>query len=221
MRANGKLLGRLSLDCVMVGLMLLTFAYQLTGGMLHELIGVAMFAMAAVHGLLNRRWFGTLFKGKYGVRRLTGNVVNLLLLVAVVLLFASGFANSQVFGFLRTDEEVFSRRFHAWAAYWMLVLVSIHLGLHWKMVLAEVLKAIRFIGAGGIAAIALRILAVMIAACGVRASFDRDMYSKLMAHLSFDYWDFSESVAGFFAEYLSIMGVFVCVTYYASKLFRK
>lgn len=219
---NRQLLVRLSLDLVMVVLILLSFAYQLTGNMLHELIGFVLLFLAIVHNLLNWRWYAALLKGKYNARRLIGGMVNSLLLAISVLLFMSGIMNSDVLSFVnKTDESVFTRQFHAWAAYWILILASVHLGMHWKMVMAEIRKMVRMTGTSRIGAIVLRIMAVTIVAFGVDASFNRNMFSKLTAAYSFDYWDFDSSVMGFFGEYLSIMGIYVCLTYYSLKLLRK
>ncbi|HXP96365.1 MAG TPA: carboxymuconolactone decarboxylase family protein, partial [Telmatospirillum sp.] len=67
----------------------------------------------------------------------------------------------------------------------------------------------------------LRILSVMVAVCGAISSFDRSILSKLTAEYSFDYWNFDDFVFGFFAEYLTIMGMYACFAYYALKLFQK
>lgn len=206
----------------MVILILLAFAYLLTGHALHELIGGVLLFLVVVHNVLNRRWYAALFKGKYNVRRFVGTIINLLLLAVTASLFLSGLMNSQFLPFFaKTDWSVFTRQFHAWTAYWILALASIHLGMHWKMVMAEIRKAMTMTGMRGAGAIALRAMAITIVAFGVEASFDRNMYSKLTAYYSFDYWDFDQSIIGFFATYLSIMGVYVCLTYYALKLLRK
>jgi len=40
-------------------------AYQVTGEVLHEWIGMGMTALVIIHQILNRKWYGAIFKGKY------------------------------------------------------------------------------------------------------------------------------------------------------------
>jgi hypothetical protein len=64
----------------------------------------------------------------------------------------------------------------------------------------------------------MRILACLFAAFGVWSFFDRDMFSKLFLGFSFDYWPQERPVFLFFAVTLSIMGLFVFLSYYCMKL---
>jgi hypothetical protein len=54
---------------------------------------------------------------------------------------------------------------------------------------------------------------------GVWSSFDRDIFSKLFLGFSFDYWPEERPAFLFFAINLSIMGIYVFMTYYALKVF--
>lgn len=222
MRANKKLLARLALDLAMLGLILLSFAYQLTGNTLHEVLGFVLFSLLAAHTVLNRRWYGALFKGRQSPRRLINSAITLALLVLMTLLLLSGITNSHLLpAFVRVDGGLLSRQLHTWTAYWSLILASIHLGLHWKMVMAEARKILRPSLPPLLGPLALRALAVMLAAFGIQASIERALYAKLTAAASFDYWDFEASVVGFFAQYLAIMGMYICLTHYTLKLFQK
>jgi hypothetical protein len=64
----------------------------------------------------------------------------------------------------------------------------------------------------------MRVLAFALAAFGVWSSFDRDMFSKLFLGFSFDYWPEERPAVLFFAVNLSIMGVYVFITYYVFKI---
>jgi hypothetical protein len=66
--------------------------------------------------------------------------------------------------------------------------------------------------------VALRLMALIVAIWGIRASFDRGLGSKLTMRHSFDYWDFNESTSGFFITYLFIMGLYVCLGHYLLKI---
>ena len=68
-------------DAAMTVLLLLLLAYQGTGEVLHEWIGMGMTVLVIVHQILNRRWYGVLLKGKYNAYRVLTTVINILLLL--------------------------------------------------------------------------------------------------------------------------------------------
>ena len=51
-------------DAGMTVLLLCLMAYQVTGEALHEWFGIGMTVLLIVHHILNRKWYGALFKGK-------------------------------------------------------------------------------------------------------------------------------------------------------------
>jgi hypothetical protein len=53
---------------------------------------------------------------------------------------------------------------------------------------------------------------------GVWSFLDRDMFSKLFLGFSFDYWPEERPAFLFFVETLSIMAVYVFVTYYLIRI---
>ncbi|MEN6410969.1 MAG: DUF4405 domain-containing protein [Anaerolineaceae bacterium] len=211
---NRKMLVRLVIDLVMTILILLAFAYQLTGNTAHELIGMVIIALFLTHNLLNRQWYQTLQKGKRSSKRIMGKVVNLLLLADMALLAVSSVMISRdLFAFLQIRGGFLARQIHTLTSYWGLILLSIHLGMHWGMVQ----KVTGIASANRARTTAFRILALSIAAFGIKASFDLGIGSKLTLYDTFGYWDFEASTAAFFISYLSVMGLYVCATYYMLK----
>ena len=123
---------RLILDGCMLVLLLCLMAYQVTGEMLHEWIGIAMTLTVIAHQILNRRWYGALFKGKYNAYRSLTTLVNILLLAAMA---ATAFCGVTMSGyavpFLYWQGGVFLvRQGHLAMSHWAFVLMGVHLGLH-------------------------------------------------------------------------------------------
>ena len=48
------------IDVCMTILLLFLMAYQVTGEVLHEWIGIGMTVLVIVHQILNRKWYGAL-----------------------------------------------------------------------------------------------------------------------------------------------------------------
>ncbi|MBS1154742.1 MAG: hypothetical protein H6R07_666 [Proteobacteria bacterium] len=206
---------RLWLDGMMTVLILLEFAYQLTGNTLHELIGIALFLLFIGHAALNWRWFPALFKGRYNGIRLASLTVNLLLLADALLLMMSGLLNSNLlFAWFGVQSEWLPHEIHSASANGFLILMAVHLGLHWKMVMAETLPRHhpqqRWLTL-------LPILALALAAYGIYAMLERKLLLKLIAYYSFDHWDFEASIAGFFFQYIAIVGLYTALAHYGLR----
>lgn len=135
-----KTIGKRSVDLAMTLLLLLLMARQITGETAHEWLGVGMFALWVAHHALNASWHRRLFRGRYTPFRVCQLVVNLLLLLAMVGTMVSGVVLSQtVFAFLPiSGGRSWAQPLHILASFWGLVLMALHLGLHWGAILGQV-----------------------------------------------------------------------------------
>ena len=86
---------RVIIDIGMTAVLLGLMAYSLIGELTHEILGTAMIVLFTAHHVLNRRWFGVLFKGKYRAFRIFQTAVVLLLIVSVIASAVSGIVLSQ------------------------------------------------------------------------------------------------------------------------------
>ena len=119
-------------DTAMTVLLLFLMAYQVTGETAHEWIGIGMTALVIVHQVLNRKWYGALFKGKYNPYRILSTVLNILLLASFALTAFCGMSMSgHAVPFLYGMAPVsFVRRMHLSMSHWTFVLMGLHLGMH-------------------------------------------------------------------------------------------
>ena len=133
------------IDLVMTVLLLCQMAYMLIGEAEHEWIGTAMFFLIILHHGLNWRWYQNLFRGRYTPLRVIQIFVNFLVLVSMIALMISGIIMSRyVFTFVPiTGGMSFARTLHMLASYWGFLFMSIHLGLHWAMVMGMMRKSER------------------------------------------------------------------------------
>lgn len=213
---------KLIIDIIMTVLMLLAMAYQLTGNMAHEVIGAIIFILFVVHNFLNQPWYRSMLKGRYNVRRIISTSVNFLLLISMLHLMITGIMISRdIFSFLGINGGFTTRAVHTASANWGLVFMSVHVGMHWSMLMNVVGKVAGVITQSRIIAIATRTAAIIIVAYGVKSSFDLDIGSKLIMDFSFGYWDFENSAGGFFLAYLSVMGIYIFIIYYMLKIIEK
>jgi hypothetical protein len=206
---------RIALDIAMTVLMLCALACRVTGGTIHKWGGAGVFTLLAIHIFINRHWFKTMFKGIYKPRRILLTAVNLLLAMAAATLIITGVLEALwTPSFLLIEGGITLREMHTTAAYWLLPLTGVHIGLHWEMFSKFIRKNILVIAI-------TRILAILFFAFGAWSFYDRDMFAKLFLGFSFDYWPLERPLLLFFAETLSIMGIFVFTTYYCMKLINR
>lgn len=175
-----------------------------------------------MHNILNIKWYKSFYKGKYNFRRIISTITNLLLLASMIILMITGIMISRdVFAFLGLNSGLTVHQLHTCAAAWGLVFMSIHVGMHWQMLINMTAKITGHINKNIIVTIIQRIIAVGIVLYGIKSSFDLNIGSKLFMQAAFSYWNFDESTIGFFLAYLSIMGIYITATYYLVALINK
>jgi hypothetical protein len=209
---------RLVIDLAMTVLLLCALAYRIIGDVAHEWIGIAMTVLFIAHNAVNWRWYRGILTGKYDFRRALNTAVNLLLLTMMVVLVTSGALLSRtVFAFMGFSGGMQIRLVHTSAAYWGLILIAVHVGMHWEMLIAAMRRMTKITEASRRRIIALRFATALIVIYGVYASFDRDMGAKLFLGYSFDFWHPDRPAILFFSHNLAVMGVYVCATHYFLK----
>lgn len=115
------------IDILMTVLLLLLTAYQVVGDKLHEWFGAGMLVLFIVHNILNIKWYGALFKGKYKPLRIFGTILNFAVLVAILMLGYSCILMSRhLFSFLNIKTGMtLARSMHLCVSYWGFVLMSL------------------------------------------------------------------------------------------------
>jgi Domain of unknown function (DUF4405) len=216
-----NMLFRLVIDLSMTILMLVAIAYQITGNTIHELVGVILFLLFITHNFLNRRWYKTIFKGKYNVRRILSITVNLLFLVSMTVVILSSVPISRdIFAFIPINNDMTLLQIHVMTSYWGFIFMAVHIGMSWGTIINAVRKMTGITSTNRIRTILLRVIAVLIVVYGVEASFEREMFYKLTVYNPFG-WNNDKSSMGFLLDHLSIMGIYISGTHYALKFVRK
>ena len=193
-------------DICMTVLLLCLMAYQVTGEMLHEWIGIAMTLTVIIHQILNRKWYAALFKGKYNSIRVIMTIVNILLIICIVItafcgMSMSGYAVPFLYGMA---PAFIVRQLHLSISHWLFILMGIHLGLHIKMMFAKINISKKI-------AIVLQIVFVVIAGIGVWQFIDNNMIDYLLFKIPFAILDYEQSVGLVFVENITILILWVVV----------
>ena len=94
MQAKRNMVIKRIVDVCMTVLLLCLMAYQVTGEALHEWIGIGMTVLVIIHQILNRKWYGAIFKGRYNAYRILTTVINFGLLLAFAMTAFCGMSMS-------------------------------------------------------------------------------------------------------------------------------
>lgn len=213
---------KISVDIALLLLLVFCMGFHLWGMLAHEIAGTAMLALLIVHNILNRQWYKAIFRGRYGAMRLWLSVLVLLLLAAgLALAYSSEIISKYVFAFLPDwGSQALAHRLHLWAAYWGMLLMSLHLGLHW----GKFVHLGDFSGAvlhGKWLGIAAKIAALGIAVYGVYAFIARSCLDYLLFRSAFFMFDRTETAGGFYVDYLCMMGAGIFISHYLARALRK
>ena len=214
---------KMGIDFLMTGMLLLLMAYQITGQELHEWLGVGMLVLFLLHNILNIKWYGNLFKREYTLLRGMQVILNISVLASMLCLGFSGIVMSRhVFAELPIHGPMATARtMHLAASYWGFVLMSIHLGFHWSMILGMFRRLWGRKKTPAAFVRLMRFIAVFIAGYGVYCFHKENIVSYMFLKQEFVFFDFEQSAVSVFAEYTAMMGLWVFISFYAVKGIRK
>lgn len=211
---------KIAVDAAMTAAMLLLMAYGLVGEAVHEWIGMGMLALFVLHHVLNRRWIGAVSNGRYTPLRIVQTALVGLILLCMLGSMGSGIVISRyVFAFLPSHGGYeLAGKLHMLCAYWGFVLMSLHLGLHWNMLLT---MTRRNLSPNKVRTWTLRIVGYLFAAYGVVAFIRREVGVYLLLKSHFVFFDYAGPLAFFLLDYLAVIGLFVMIGYVWAWRLRK
>lgn len=215
---NGKL--KRVVDVMMTAALLFLMGYQFWGEKAHEWVGAGIFVLFAAHHALNWRWYKSLFRGKYSPMRIFQIGVDILTFLSMaVLMYSSIVLSRYVFAFLPIESGLaLARRLHILGSYWGFLTMSLHLGLHWNMVLGMIKRKKTVVSR--YVHVVCFILGLAVALYGAWVFAKRDFGTYLFLKSEFVFLDYEESKILFYLDYLSLMGMCIFISHYMGKILQ-
>ena len=205
---------RMTIDITMtiLSIILMGGNYLCPTDIVHEILGVALFVLWAIHIFLNRRWYGAIFKGKYNPYRIMQTVINCCILICTIFLMITGIIlSNHLFTFLNIQSGLgFARIAHLLASHWYYLFMSLHIGLHMGRLLQNVA-----------AKILPRILLVLVCAYGLYAFIARGVWKYLILKQQFFFFDLERGYIFFAMDYISIIILFAVVSRVVAASFKR
>lgn len=174
-----------------------------------------MLVLLVVHNVFNRRWYMRMVRSPLDARSVINRAVVLCLAtVMLTLLVTSVMVSNTLFATLALDNSFRAKQLHALAAYWGLIIVAVHVGMRWTILMGIARGVVGIKYASSARTWGLRLAAMALAIQGIRSSFALNIGSKLFLQPLPDWWDFGESSAGFFLHCFAVAGFYASVSYY-------
>lgn len=202
---------KLAADILMTAALPVLMCYSLITETAHEIVGLVMFALFILHHILNFGWTKALFKGKYPPKHIVGTVINALVLLCMIgLMYSSIVISKHIFTFLDLSGAGFARTVHLLCAYWGFVLMSVHLGMHFRQMTAGIKPKKTVV-------IVLHIFFAMIALVGIYEFIALNSVGYMFGQVQFVFIDTSKSPIIAVLENLSVMVLFAEGGYWLNK----
>ena len=205
---------RLPLDIMMtlVSIVLMGGNFLFPAEIVHEILGVALFVLWAIHIFLNRRWYGAIFKGKYNPCRIMQTVINCCILICTIFLMISGIILSNyLFTFLNIQSGLgFARIAHLLSSHWYYLFMSLHIGLHMGRLFQNVA-----------AKILPRIFIALTCLYGLYAFIARGVWKYLILKQQFFFFDLERGYIFFAMDYISIIILFATILHLIASRLKK
>lgn len=204
---------RIALDAAMLAGFLLAMSFQFLPKGLHEALGVLLPVLALWHLALNRAWLAALRRGRWTRLRALSALIDGLLLAVLVAVAATGLCISQFL--LKTALPVEVQRslalhqLHVSLPWPLLILIGLHLGLHWQALGGKRFGARPRLG---------RSLAAALAALGVLGSFMNRVGGRLALQHIFATDAVRQPFPVFLLLLCGIVGLYASAGHYARRL---
>ena len=230
---------RMTVDITMtiLSIILMGGNYLFPADIVHEILGVGLFVLWALHIILNRCWYGAISKGKYNPYRVMQTIINCCILICTIFLMISGIIlSNHIFTFLNIQGGLgFARIAHLLASHWYYLFMSLHIGLHVGVIAnkmrhpapinchpeldsgshaEEMPKQVRH---DKLRKIIPRIILALVCAYGIYAFIARGVWKYLILQQQFFFFDLDRGYILFAIDYISIIILFATLSHLLAR----
>ena len=206
--------------------------YLFPADIVHEILGLALFLLWAVHISLNRRWYGAIFKGKYNPYRVMQTFINCGILICTIFLMISGIIlSNHIFTFLNIQGGLgFARIAHILASHWYYLFMSMHIGMHVGMIANKIAQKKDATNESSnqeskpqssARKIIFRIVLALACAYGLYAFIIRGVWKYLFLQQQFFFFDLERGYILFALDYISIIILFATFSHLVAIRLKK
>lgn len=179
---------KIVLDIIMFISIILLMKINITGLQLHEIIGICLFVIFIIHKIINFKWVKSVGKNILNKNMKSKSKImfflDLILFIFVTLNVITGIVVSKFILVSITVNNIETVTIlHKFFAWWSLILISIHIGLHWENVVNYFERKFKSLKENKILQILFILLYIIIAIIGIWSISRTSIYSKLILNI--------------------------------------
>ena len=216
---------KIFLDLLLLVIFLLAMSFHFLPRNFHEIFGVAMFAAAVLHLFLNRRWFLNLSQGKWSRRKILTACIIFSMAAIFLIIFLTGICMSNYlfrdFVSLELNRNFTIHRLHVSLPYVLMILIGLHIGLHWREIWNRFLNFFKLQKNSAIYNIACKIFLIAIICGGIYGAFLNRVGDRILMKHIFATPATELNLLEFLILFLAVMGVYSIAIYFVDKKFFK
>lgn len=174
---------KMILDVVMTIMMVLLMCLNFTGLQIHEIMGIAIFFFFLIHNFINFKWIKavTLNFKKSTLKTKIMYIINILLFISTSATVITGILISKtILTEIKIPNTEFLNGWHTSFAYWSLIIIAVHIGVHWKSILNKLMTVIKVSKDNILIKIVLRVIYIAIAISAIYSLIKGDFANKLI-----------------------------------------
>lgn len=179
---------KIVLDIIMFISMILLMKTNITGLQLHEILGICLFIIFIIHKIINFKWVKSVGKNILNKNMKSKSKImfflDLILFVFITLNVITGILISKFILVSITVNNIETVTIlHKFFAWWSLILISIHIGLHWENVVNYFERKFKSLKENKILQIFFVLLYITITIIGIWSMSRYSVYSKLILNI--------------------------------------
>ena len=195
-------------------LLLVLMGFHLHGEIVHEWAGIIFTLLIMLHLYLNRRRLWSLSPNIPLTMQRVNRVINAVTFVVILTAIVSGMMLSRhiLLALPFHNPANWVRKVHMTSVHWGMLILALHVGLHWKMLATFFCRILNISGSSPVANIIMPGVFSLIALLGLYGLLNTDYLDYLLMKVDFSFFDYDESALLFYFRYLAIIVLFALMT---------
>jgi len=201
-------------DTLMTLLLLVLMGFHLHGEIVHEWAGIIFTLLIMLHLCLNRHRLWLQSPNIPLTMQIVNGVINAVTFVVILTAIVSGMMLSRhiLMALPFHNPANWVRKVHMTSVHWGMLILALHIGLHWKMLATFFCRVLNISGDSHVANIIMPCVFSLIALLGLYGLLNQDYLDYLLMKVDFSFFDYEESALLFYLRYLAIIVLFALMT---------
>ncbi|HII3476067.1 DUF4405 domain-containing protein [Citrobacter braakii] len=206
-------------------LLLVLMGFHLHGEIVHEWAGIIFTLLIMLHLYLNRHRLWSLSPNIPLTMLVVNRIINAVTFVVILTAIVSGMMLSR---HILLDQAFHNpaswvRKVHMTSVHWGMLILALHIGLHWKMLATFFCRVLNISSNSFFANVMMPGVFSLIALLGLYELLNQDYLDYLLIKVDFSFFDYDESALLFYLRYLAIIVLFSLMTRFSlwCLIFRK